>query len=412
MNENIKADEEKNKTIKIEENKTNSSIPKTYLFISKKLNNPEKDSQHTKKKYIKFISIKKPYFKVENNSESNKKKSLHNPNINDGRWAEEERNKFIQGIVLYGINWKKVKSLIPTRTAVQVRSHAQKFFHKMKSCKDESLGIDFTLKSVNNIKDMINQIKSKNPNYNITYILKKLSNGCVNKKFLKKKKKLDNNNNISKNDDKNKIIKLDENNNYINNNLPLNQNNNNFNLFENILENNKFNKAINNNINNNFEHNNNQFKPINIIENNINKNNSNTLQNLLNNSLNLNSYNDLLPNKNLNEFKNNLLKDYFSKSLINYPYINLCLINDLLLSRIQLLNSINSIDNIYLYNMLKNSNISPNNSLINLNQPLINNIYPLITNNNFLINNNSPLISNNNNPIININNHLITKKII
>ena len=66
MNENIKADEEKNKTIKIEENKTNSSIPKTYLL--------EEDSQHTKKKYIKFISIKKCYFKVENNPISYKKK--------------------------------------------------------------------------------------------------------------------------------------------------------------------------------------------------------------------------------------------------------------------------------------------------------------------------------------------------
>ena len=205
----------------------------------------------------------------------------------------------------------------------------------MKLCKDESLGIDFTLKSVNNIKDMINQIKSKNPNYNIAYILKKLYNGCVNKRFLKKKldkNKYEIDNNISKNDkndNKNKIIKSDENNNYINNNLTLNQNNNNFNLFENILENNKFNQAINNNINSIFELNNNQFKPINIIENNINNNNSNTLQNLLNNSLNLNSYNYLLPNKNLNEFKNNLLNDYFSKSLINDPSINhLCLIND------------------------------------------------------------------------------------
>ena len=41
----------------------------------------------------------------------------------------------------------------------------------MKSCKDENLGIDFTLKSVKNIKDMINQIKSKCANYDNMFIL-------------------------------------------------------------------------------------------------------------------------------------------------------------------------------------------------------------------------------------------------
>ena len=62
---------------------------------------------------------------------------------------------FLQGISLYGNNWKKIKTLISTRTAKQVRSHAQKFFIKMKFCKDEVLGIDFTLNDICNIKDMI-----------------------------------------------------------------------------------------------------------------------------------------------------------------------------------------------------------------------------------------------------------------
>ena len=53
---------------KIEDNRT------TNLFISKKINNSEKDNQHVKKKYIKFISIKMPYFKIENNSNIYKKK--------------------------------------------------------------------------------------------------------------------------------------------------------------------------------------------------------------------------------------------------------------------------------------------------------------------------------------------------
>jgi len=37
----------------------------------------------------------------------------------------------------------------------------------MKTCKDDNLGIDFTLNSINNVKDMINQIKFVNPHYNV-----------------------------------------------------------------------------------------------------------------------------------------------------------------------------------------------------------------------------------------------------
>ena len=228
------------------------------------------------------------------------------------RWTEEERNRFIQGIALVGINWKKIKTLIPTRTAVQVRSHAQKFFLRMKLCKDENLGIDFTLESVNNIKDMINQIKSKNPNYNVIFILRKLSHGYVNRGFFKKIKKINNNrnkiyNNIQKNEDKNKLIKLDENNNDINKNYILNHN-----LFENNI---LFNQVINNNCNNNLEFNNAiQSKNIN--------NNDNTFPNILN-SLNINSQNNSLFNNFVNGLndENNSLKVFLNKTNESYIYI-------------------------------------------------------------------------------------------
>ena len=217
MNENIKTNkEEENKIMIFEDNKSSTSIPKEKLFISQSLNISEKDNQYRKKRYIKFISFKKPYFKVENKSVLYRKKFFHNPNINNGRWTEEEKNRFIQGITLYGINWKKVKTLIPTRSDIQIRSHAQKYFHKMKLCKDENLGIDFTVSSVKNIRDMINQIKSKNPNYNIMFIIKNLSDGFANRRrFCKKIKNIKNkryNNNILKAKVKNEIIKLNESN--------------------------------------------------------------------------------------------------------------------------------------------------------------------------------------------------------
>ena len=51
-------------------------------------------------------------------------------NNNEGRWAKKEHEKFLEGLVQYGINWKKVMNLVDSRISIQVRSHAQKFFKK------------------------------------------------------------------------------------------------------------------------------------------------------------------------------------------------------------------------------------------------------------------------------------------
>jgi SHAQKYF class myb-like DNA-binding protein len=45
-----------------------------------------------------------------------------------GRWTRVEHDAFLRGMVLYGREWKRVAQSIPTRTATQVRSHAQKYF--------------------------------------------------------------------------------------------------------------------------------------------------------------------------------------------------------------------------------------------------------------------------------------------
>ena len=210
MDENIKPILDKTKIIKFKVHKSKQAIPKTNLFVSQKLDASEKDKNHKTKQQIQFISFKKPFLK-----DKYTKKSVPGPNINEGRWTEEERDTFIKGLILYDINWKKINDLIPSRTDTQIRSHAQKFYQRMKSCKDENLGIDFTLKSVKSIKDMLNQIKSKCANNNIMFIFKRLLNGCNERRFLKKKKKKNNNrynNNILKNEDKNKLMELDENN--------------------------------------------------------------------------------------------------------------------------------------------------------------------------------------------------------
>lgn len=47
------------------------------------------------------------------------------------RWTPEEHRLFLEGIMLYGKDWKKMQPLIKTRTLVQIRTHAQKVFKKI-----------------------------------------------------------------------------------------------------------------------------------------------------------------------------------------------------------------------------------------------------------------------------------------
>lgn len=50
---------------------------------------------------------------------------------NTGRWTAEEHRLFLQGLEQHGKGWKKIASLIKSRTVVQIRTHAQKYFQKI-----------------------------------------------------------------------------------------------------------------------------------------------------------------------------------------------------------------------------------------------------------------------------------------
>ena len=50
---------------------------------------------------------------------------------NTGRWTAEEHRLFLQGLEKHGKGWKKIASLIKSRTVVQIRTHAQKYFQKL-----------------------------------------------------------------------------------------------------------------------------------------------------------------------------------------------------------------------------------------------------------------------------------------
>lgn len=50
--------------------------------------------------------------------------------LNSGRWTVEEHKLFLKGLKQYGKNWKSIQNLIKSRSATQVRTHAQKFFSR------------------------------------------------------------------------------------------------------------------------------------------------------------------------------------------------------------------------------------------------------------------------------------------
>ena len=63
--------------------------------------------------------------------------------FNFGRWTDEEHHLFIKGILEFGSEWKMVQKIIKTRSSIQARSHAQKFFLKINNgIKRKNLSIE------------------------------------------------------------------------------------------------------------------------------------------------------------------------------------------------------------------------------------------------------------------------------
>ena len=145
----------------------------------------------------------------ETNDSENKQKDS---NYNTGRWTEEEHKKFVEGILKYGNEWKKVQNVIKTRSSTQARSHAQKFFLRIKK--------DLNLYSQMNKNISLNsEQNNSDDNFSIKYffeILNENDNNKINMKNNKlseqQKEKLLNfvskfsNNNSNKENDKNNIF--------------------------------------------------------------------------------------------------------------------------------------------------------------------------------------------------------------
>ena len=125
--------------LKKEKNNLNEKSP-----INKK--NPKINSLRSSSQKSKRTNKISPYDNIKSESKNQKilngfninnekEESSFNPvtKLNSGRWNKDEHNKFLKGLIQYGNDWKMVQKIIKTRSSSQSRSHAQKFFLKLKN---------------------------------------------------------------------------------------------------------------------------------------------------------------------------------------------------------------------------------------------------------------------------------------
>ena len=203
--------------------------------------------------------LKKKRFKVRTKKEEGDKETS-NICLRYGYWSKSDHTKFIEALYLYESDWTRIQEYVNDRTDKQVHSHAQKFFLKLKTFKDEKLGLDFTSSNVKCLDNIIYLIKQKESicgNYGklLHIISEKISFG---KKPLKKEQEI-----LAKKNEKKKLNTFDN----------KSQISNNFNNFNNVNQMNYQKLLINeiimyeqflnylnffnlsNNINNNFVYN-------------------------------------------------------------------------------------------------------------------------------------------------------------
>ena len=110
---------------------------------------------------------------------------LKEEKVLNGKWLPEENKRFLEGVAIYGSNWKLIQKHLQTRTLRQARSHAQKIVLKVKN-----QHIFDNIEHIHNIQDLIFLIKQKSDNEikeDIKSILHLLNDEI---RINKKKKKL------------------------------------------------------------------------------------------------------------------------------------------------------------------------------------------------------------------------------
>ena len=138
--------------------------PKQKIFFKLfhvNLPNQEKENEKKNQKPKKEIIIKKRLkFNYKQRQMLNKKGM--NKNYVAGRWLIDEHQRFIDGVIKYGNNWRQVQKYVGTRSGTQTRSHAQKFFEKLKRSKIfKTEKYDFSRNSLKLLHDIMTNLSEK-----------------------------------------------------------------------------------------------------------------------------------------------------------------------------------------------------------------------------------------------------------
>ncbi|CAI2363498.1 unnamed protein product [Moneuplotes crassus] len=87
-----------------------------------------------------------------------------------GRWSKEEHDCFVNCLKVHGKDWDKLEEMIPTRSGVQIRSHLQKYFERIKKEFSTNNPMEFIMKDMCDIskvykfdKSMIKQDSNPDP---------------------------------------------------------------------------------------------------------------------------------------------------------------------------------------------------------------------------------------------------------
>jgi SHAQKYF class myb-like DNA-binding protein len=79
-------------------------------------------------------------------------------NFHCGRWQPDEHQRFIEAIMKYGNEWKQVQKYVGTRSSTQARSHAQKFFVKIKNSNLFDYDFNFSKNSIKTLHNLAHSL--------------------------------------------------------------------------------------------------------------------------------------------------------------------------------------------------------------------------------------------------------------
>ena len=142
-------------------NKIRNKLKPKIFFKLYRVNVSDKEKEIKKQKAKKEAIIKKKLKFNYKQKQIFSKKGL-NKNFVSGRWLIDEHLRFIDGIIKYGNNWRLVQKYVGTRSGTQTRSHAQKFFEKLRRSKIfKTEKYDFTKNSLKLLHDIMSTLSEE-----------------------------------------------------------------------------------------------------------------------------------------------------------------------------------------------------------------------------------------------------------